>query len=73
MFSDDMELSLKSVRYLDCPKYLGIKHFKNNTSKSAFKKEEGVKQSAERQMGFEHTEQWCPGHNHHTEDVHRRP
>lgn len=57
MFSDDMELSLKSVRYLDCPKYLGIKHFKNNTSKSAFKKEEGVKQSAERQMGFEHTEQ----------------
>lgn len=56
MFSDDMELTLKSVRYPDCPKYLGIKHFKNNTSKSAFKKEEGVKQSPERQMGFEHTE-----------------
>lgn len=57
MFSDDTELSLKSVRYLDSPKYLGIKHFKNNTLKSAFTKEGGVKQSSEGQMGFEHTEQ----------------
>lgn len=57
MFSDDTELSLKSVRYLDSPKYLGNKPFKNNTSKSAFKKEGGVKQSSEGQMGFEHTEQ----------------
>lgn len=31
MFSDDTELSQKSVRYLDSPKYQGIKHFKNNT------------------------------------------